>query len=84
MHPETIRRVLRKAEYHGRNMRRKPFVSKVNRKKRIDFAKENENQDRNFWNSVIFSEESKFIYGSDGHQKVWRKAKAHLKRNNMR
>ncbi|GFT96065.1 HTH_Tnp_Tc3_2 domain-containing protein [Trichonephila clavipes] len=42
--PETIRCVLRKAGYHGQNMRRKPFVSKVNRKKRIDFAKENEKQ----------------------------------------
>ncbi|GFW43715.1 transposable element Tcb1 transposase [Trichonephila clavipes] len=52
--PETIRRVLRKAGYHGRNMRRKPLDSKVNRKKRIDFAKENEKHDRNFWNSVIF------------------------------
>ncbi|GFV61701.1 transposable element Tc1 transposase [Trichonephila clavipes] len=76
--PETIR-VLRKAGYHGRNMRRKPFVSKVNRKKRIDFAKANEKQDRNFWNSGIFSDESKFnIHGSNGHQKVWRKANAAL------
>ncbi|GFW73055.1 transposable element Tcb2 transposase [Trichonephila clavipes] len=58
--PETIHHVLRKAGYHGRNMRRKPFVSKGNRKKRIDFAKENEKQDRNVWNSVIFSDESKF------------------------
>ncbi|GFX77662.1 transposable element Tcb1 transposase [Trichonephila clavipes] len=66
-------------------MRRKPFVSKVNRKKRIDFAKENEKQDRNFWNSVIFSDESKFnIHGSDGHQKVWRKANAALEPKNMR
>ncbi|GFR04575.1 transposable element Tc1 transposase [Trichonephila clavata] len=37
--PETIRRVLRKAGYHGRNMRRKPFVSKVNRKKENRFCK---------------------------------------------
>ncbi|GFV67025.1 transposable element Tcb1 transposase [Trichonephila clavipes] len=66
-------------------MRRKPFVSKVNRKKRIDFAKENEKQDRNFWNSVIFSDESKFnIHGSDGHQKVWKKANAALEPKNMR
>ncbi|GFW35539.1 HTH_Tnp_Tc3_2 domain-containing protein [Trichonephila clavipes] len=63
--PETIHRVLQKAGYYGRNMRRKPFVSKVNRKNRIDFAKENEKQDRNFWNSVIYSDENKFnIYGS--------------------
>ncbi|GFR07700.1 hypothetical protein TNCT_135621 [Trichonephila clavata] len=36
--PETIRRVLRKAGYNGRNMQRKPF-SKVIRRKTIDFAK---------------------------------------------
>ncbi|GFU98571.1 transposable element Tc1 transposase [Trichonephila clavipes] len=66
-------------------MQRKPFVSKVNRKKRIDFAKGNEKQDRNFWNSVIFSDESKFnIHGSDGHQKVWRKENAALEPKNMR
>ncbi|GFW98635.1 transposable element Tc1 transposase [Trichonephila clavipes] len=77
--PETIRRVLRKAGYHGRNMQRKPFVSEVSRKKRKYFAKDNEKQDRNFWNSVIFSDESKFnIHESDGHQKVWRKANAAL------
>ncbi|GFV82830.1 transposable element Tcb2 transposase [Trichonephila clavipes] len=78
-------RALRKAGYHGRNMRRKPFVSKVNRKKRIDFAKENEKQDRNSWNSVIFSDASKFnIHGSDGYQKVWKKANAALEPKNMR
>ncbi|GFW79272.1 transposable element Tc1 transposase [Trichonephila clavipes] len=83
--PETIRLVLLKAGYHGRNMRKKPFVSKVNHKKRIDFANENDKQDRNFWNSVIFSYESKFnIHGSDGHQKVWRKANAALELKNMR
>ncbi|GFY19421.1 probable RNA-directed DNA polymerase from transposon X-element [Trichonephila clavipes] len=66
-------------------MRRKSFVSKVNRKKRIDFAIENEKQDRNFWNSVIFSDENKFnSHGSDGHQKVWKKANAALEPKNMR
>ncbi|GFU85747.1 transposable element Tc1 transposase [Trichonephila clavipes] len=66
-------------------MRTKPFVGKANRKKRIDFAKENEKVDRNFWNSEIFSDESKFnIHGSDGHQKVWRKANAALEPKNMR
>ncbi|GFU15635.1 transposable element Tc1 transposase, partial [Trichonephila clavipes] len=83
--PETIHRVLRKAGYQGRNIRRKPFVCKVNRKKGIDFAKGNEKQDRNFWNSMIFSDDSKFnIYGSDEHQKVCRKANAALEPKNMR
>ncbi|GFU54095.1 transposable element Tcb2 transposase [Trichonephila clavipes] len=40
---------------------------------------------KKFWNSVIFSDESKFnIYESDGHQKVWRKANAALEPKNMR
>ncbi|GFX92300.1 transposable element Tc1 transposase [Trichonephila clavipes] len=82
---ETIRRVLRKAGYHGRNMRRKPFVSKVNRKKSIGYAKENERHDRNFWNFMIFSDENKFnILGSDGEQNVWRKAHAAQEPKNMR
>ncbi|GFV48910.1 transposable element Tc1 transposase [Trichonephila clavipes] len=42
-------------------------------------------QDRNFWKSVIFLDESKFyIHGSDGHQKVWRKANAALEPKNIR
>ncbi|GFW99873.1 transposable element Tc1 transposase [Trichonephila clavipes] len=66
-------------------MRRKAFVSEVNRKKRINFAIKNEKQDRNFWNSVIFSDESKFnSHGLDGHQKVWKKANAALEQKNMR
>ncbi|GFY00469.1 transposable element Tcb1 transposase [Trichonephila clavipes] len=51
----------------------------------MDFAKENEKPDKNFWNSVIFSDESKFnIHGSDGHQNVWRKVNAALELKNMR
>ncbi|GFW97497.1 transposable element Tc1 transposase [Trichonephila clavipes] len=66
-------------------MRRKPFISKVNRKKRINFARENEKHNINFWNSVIFSDESKLnIHESDGHQKVWRKANAALEPKNTR
>ncbi|GFU45071.1 uncharacterized protein TNCV_4235561 [Trichonephila clavipes] len=38
-----------------------------------------------FWNSVIFSDESKLnIHGSDGHQKVRKKANAALEPKNAR
>lgn len=37
--PESVRHVLRTAGYHGRNMRKNRFMSAVNRKKRLSFAK---------------------------------------------
>ena len=84
-HPETIRRLLRKAGYHGRSIRKKPYVSKVNRQKRVDFAKQHLKEDNDFWNSIIFSDESKFnILGPDGNKKVWRKANKELDPKNMR
>ncbi|GFV83996.1 transposable element Tc1 transposase [Trichonephila clavipes] len=71
---ETVRRVLRKAGYNGRVARKKPLIGKRNRVKRLKFAKEHILKPQQFWNEVIFSDESKFnIFGSDGHRMVWRK-----------
>lgn len=39
VHPETIRLVLRKANFNGRVARKKPLVNKRNRIKRLKFAK---------------------------------------------
>ncbi|GFX31428.1 transposable element Tcb2 transposase [Trichonephila clavipes] len=42
-------------------------------KKRLSFAKEHISKPESFWNTVIFSDESKFnLYRSDGQYKVWR------------
>ncbi|GFX43924.1 transposable element Tc1 transposase [Trichonephila clavipes] len=69
---ETVRRVLRKAGYNGRVARKKPLIGKRNRVKRLKFAKEHILKPQQFWNKVIFSDESKFnIFGSDGHRMVW-------------
>ncbi|GFY16012.1 transposable element Tcb2 transposase [Trichonephila clavipes] len=71
---ETVRRVLRKAGYNGRVARKKPLIGKRNRVKRLKFAKEHILISQQFWNEVIFSDESKFnIFGSDGRRMVWRK-----------
>ncbi|GFS92603.1 transposable element Tc1 transposase [Trichonephila clavipes] len=44
------------------------------RVKRLKFAKEHILKPQQFWNEVIFSDESKFyIFGSDGRRMVWRK-----------
>ncbi|GFY19746.1 transposable element Tc1 transposase [Trichonephila clavipes] len=70
---ETVRRVLSKAGYNGRVARKKPLIGKRNRVKRLKFAK-HILKPRQFWNEVIFSDESKFnIFGSDRRRMVSRK-----------
>ncbi|GBM85390.1 Transposable element Tcb1 transposase [Araneus ventricosus] len=72
VNPETVRNVLRHM-YHDRVPRRKPYISKANRKARLAFAKMYVKQPTEFWENVIFVDESKYNnFGSDGKQKVWR------------
>lgn len=80
----TIRRELKKHNYHGRVARKKPFISRVNRAKRMAFAKEHLNKTLDFWKKVIYSDESKFcIFGIKGRKYVWRKPCTELKKENL-
>ncbi|GBN10390.1 Transposable element Tc1 transposase [Araneus ventricosus] len=73
VNPETVGNVLRKHKYHSSVPRRKPYISKANLKARLAFAKMYVKQPTEFWENVIFVDESKYnIFGSDGKQKVWR------------
>ncbi|KAJ4452071.1 hypothetical protein ANN_03587 [Periplaneta americana] len=45
--------VLQKEGYHSRVARKKPYVSNVNKQKRLAFAMEHVNKPQDFWNSVI-------------------------------
>lgn len=81
---ETVRRVLRSEGFHGRIARKKPYISKINRMKRLAFAKKYIDKDMAFWRTVLFTDESKFnIFGNDGKQIVWRRANTALKKNNL-
>ncbi|GFS91726.1 hypothetical protein TNCV_1492861 [Trichonephila clavipes] len=68
---ETVQRVLRKAGYNGRVARKKPLIGKRNRVKRLKFAKEHILKPQQFWNEVIFSDESKFNIFSAVTVVVW-------------
>ena len=69
--PETIRTTLRRAGYNGRVPLKKPYISKVNKAKRLHFAKLYINEPQTFWESVLFTDESKFnVFSSDGRVKV--------------
>lgn len=83
--PQTIRNVLKKNGLNGRVARKKPFVSKINRKKRLDYVKTHLNKNFDFWKQVLFTDESKYnIFGSDGRVNVWRKANQELAPKNLR
>lgn len=83
--PETVRRILRKANFHGRTARNKPLISEKNRRFRKEFAIIHQNKDIEFWKTVLFADESKFnIFGSDGKITVWRKPREELRLRNLR
>ena len=84
VHPETIRRVLRGANYHGLVAKIKPVLKNIHKRKRLLFAKEHLEKDKTWWNRVIFSDESKFnIYSSDGRIIVCRKPNTELEERNL-
>lgn len=76
--------MLRSGGYHSRTPRKKPFISAINKAKRLEFAKNFINKDENFWKNVVFSDESKFnLFGCDGKQKIWRKKNQELLDKNL-
>lgn len=81
---ETARKILHRAGFHGRVARRKPYISVINRQKRIAFANTFINKPPEFWKQIIFSDESKFcIFGIKGRQIVWRKSGTELEKQNL-
>jgi len=69
----TVRRRAHEVGLLGRIARKKPYVNKVNRMKRLKYAKNMLKKPFGYWNTVIWSDESKFnLFGSDGKIMVWR------------
>jgi hypothetical protein len=69
--PQTVRNVLKKFGYNVCTPRQKPFISAVNKRKRLYFSKAHIDKTISFWNSVIFSDELKFnVFSSDSRGKV--------------
>jgi len=58
-------------EYVIRVLKRKPLLNIVQRKRRVQWVKEYVSRDLEFWKSIIFSDESKFVVPLDNCRKVW-------------
>ena len=80
----TVRKTLREEQYHGRQARKKFWVSKVNRDKRLRFAEEHRNTGSEIFDKTVCTDESKYnVFGSDGSVKVWRQPNAELEPRNL-
>ena len=63
----TVRRRPHEVDLYGRVARKKPYVNTINRRKRLEYAKNYREKPLGFWNKVLWSDESKFnLSGSDG------------------
>lgn len=61
----TVKRRLQEADLHGRVALRKPLLRAINKKKRLQWAKEHKDWTLDAWKNVLWSDESKFeVYGS--------------------
>ena len=72
----TVHRRLHEVGLYGCVARKKPYVNKINRHKRLEYAKNYREKPLGFWNKMLWSDESKFnLLGSDGKVVVWRPPK---------
>ena len=67
----TIKRRLHQSEYRGFTTRCKPLVSLKNR---LEFAKQHLKKPLQFWNNILWTDETKInLYQNDGKRRVWRR-----------
>lgn len=68
----TVRRRLQEQEFKNKFAVRRPWISKRNRVKRLQFAKKHADNPIAFWKRVLWSDESKFeIFGTKQRSRVW-------------
>ena len=76
---QTVRRRLHEIGLKGRVTRKKPYVNKVNRGKRLEYAKTYRKEPSGYWDNVLWTDESKFnLFGLDGKVMVWQTPKEEL------
>ncbi len=69
---DTIRRILQKNGMHECRPRKKPLLKPRHKKAHLEFARAHADKDEDYWDSVLWSDETKInVFGTDGFKTVW-------------
>ncbi len=71
---DTIRCTLQRNGMHGCRPRKKPLLKLRHKKTRLEFARTHADKDEDYWDSILWSDETKInVFGTDGFKTVWRR-----------
>jgi len=81
---DTVRRTLGRNGFKARKPAKKPFMGKKHRQDRLSFAKKYADQPSDFWEDVIFSDETPFqVFPTRSGQWTWRRPNERFQPNQL-